>query len=157
HPFTAIRRLDRSAPLLRPHIHRHWYRLLIYAALCATTHRPIGRNNRINQIINPMNKPICKPIRTRIGRFWLCSLLALSAFVQVLPAQQPTPVSGVVTDDQAQPLAGVTVTLGGSTQALTTTDESGRFRVTVSDDATLVFSLIGYTATEVSTTGNRQL
>lgn len=104
-----------------------------------------------------MSKPICKPIRTRICRFGLCSLLLLSASLQVLFAQQRTPVSGVVTDDQAQPLAGVTVTLGGSTQALTTTDESGRFQVTVADDARLIFSLIGYAAAEVNTAGNRQL
>lgn len=84
-------------------------------------------------------------------------MLLMLALSQLLSAQQRTPVSGVVSDEQGLPLAGVTVTLGGTSNALTTTDESGRFGVDIVADATLVFSLIGYTPAEVSTAGNRQL
>lgn len=85
-----------------------------------------------------------------------CCLLLLTVF-QVSFAQQGTPVSGVVTDDQGQPLPGVTISLAESAELLTTTGESGEFQVTVAADATLLFSLIGYSTAEVSTVDNRRL
>jgi len=74
-------------------------------------------------------------------------LLAINA---LLFAQQRSVVTGVVTNDQGEPLAGVTVALGGSANALTTTDTEGRFQAQVTGQATLIFSLMGYNREEVS-------
>ncbi|GGG74508.1 SusC/RagA family TonB-linked outer membrane protein [Parapedobacter pyrenivorans] len=57
-------------------------------------------------------------------------------------------VSGRVIDEQQNPLEGVTVTIKGTTAA-TTTDANGYFRITPqSAGGTLVFSMLGYNATE---------
>ncbi|MCG8701387.1 MAG: von Willebrand factor type A domain-containing protein [Bacteroidales bacterium] len=53
-------------------------------------------------------------------------------------------ITGVVLDDQGQPLPGVTVTIKGTTQG-TITDIDGKFTLQVnSEDAELVFSFIGF-------------
>ncbi|MFD1141408.1 SusC/RagA family TonB-linked outer membrane protein [Larkinella insperata] len=58
-------------------------------------------------------------------------------------------ITGTVTDEKGNELAGATVTIKGSTRG-TNTDGSGRFRISVPDDqAVLVFSYIGYTSQEV--------
>lgn len=54
-----------------------------------------------------------------------------------------TRVSGTVHDETGEPLAGVFVTVENSKEG-TTTDNRGHFRITVHDEATLEFSLIGF-------------
>ncbi len=62
-------------------------------------------------------------------------------------AQQLT-VSGRVNDRQGQPLAGVTVTVKGTSNVVST-DGEGYYRITVSDEnSVLVFSMIGYATQE---------
>ncbi len=59
-------------------------------------------------------------------------------------AQQAVPLTGKVTDDAGAPLPGVTVLIKG-TQTATMTDEKGEFKLPdVKDDATIVFSYIGF-------------
>ncbi|QNL52094.1 TonB-dependent receptor [Olivibacter sp. SDN3] len=53
-------------------------------------------------------------------------------------------ISGRVTDQSNQPLAGVTVSVQGDTTNGTSTDENGSFRLTVSDEAVIMFSFTGY-------------
>lgn len=62
-------------------------------------------------------------------------------------------VSGTVKTSQGDPLPGVNVIIKGTAQG-TTTDGSGVFRIEVPSDATLTFSFIGYSNTDV-TVGNR--
>lgn len=63
-------------------------------------------------------------------------------------------VSGRVTDDQGQPIPGVNVIIKGTTNG-TTTDMDGRYTIDVAgEDATLVFSFIGFTSQEI-VVGNR--
>ena len=58
-------------------------------------------------------------------------------------------VSGTVTDaDTHAPMAGVTVVVKGSNRG-TTTDQKGRYALTVPDKAVLAFSFIGYADQEV--------
>ncbi len=66
------------------------------------------------------------------------------------PAVAVVRVSGAVTDlATGQPLPGVNVTIKGTTQG-TATDGEGQFSLTVPDEnATLVFSFIGYVSEEV--------
>ncbi|HTL07493.1 MAG TPA: TonB-dependent receptor [Chitinophagaceae bacterium] len=60
-------------------------------------------------------------------------------------------VSGKVTADNGQPLAGVTVTVKGSSSKAVLTNEAGAFTITVpTGNETLVFSYIGFAPQEVS-------
>ena len=56
-------------------------------------------------------------------------------------------VRGTVTDAGGQPLSGVSISVKGSAQG-TTTDASGGYRLSVPDDAILVFSYVGYVTVE---------
>lgn len=61
-------------------------------------------------------------------------------------------VSGKVTSSTGEPLAGVSVTLKNSSVG-TTTNAEGSYSLTVPDDATLVFTSIGYTSVEEKVSG----
>lgn len=61
---------------------------------------------------------------------------------------QQTGISGVVTDERNQPIAGVAISLAGN-DALTATNSEGKYSVSVPVGATLVFSSIGYKHEEV--------
>lgn len=63
-------------------------------------------------------------------------------------------VTGTVTDDNGSPLPGVTVYVKNNKKIGTTTDINGRYILDVPNDATLVFSMVGFESREVSTTGN---
>src|SRR3569833_1239781 len=63
-------------------------------------------------------------------------------------AQNNRTVTGTVTDQSARGVPGVTVTVKGSTTA-TQTDATGFYRITVPDNATLVFTSVGYGSVEM--------
>lgn len=63
--------------------------------------------------------------------------------------QQGKTVSGKVTDEEGEPVPGVTITLKGTTTG-TITDMDGNFSLSgVQDDATLVFTFVGMTTREI--------
>jgi TonB-linked SusC/RagA family outer membrane protein len=63
-------------------------------------------------------------------------------------------VSGVVKDEKAEPLPGVTILVKGTSSG-TSTDAAGRYTLSVADtiDAVLTFSFIGYKTVDVSING----
>lgn len=66
---------------------------------------------------------------------------------------QGTQVSGIVRDDTGAPIPGVNVIEKGTTNG-TATDSDGRYSLVVnSENATLVFSFIGYTTQEIALGG----
>ncbi len=65
---------------------------------------------------------------------------------------QPPTVTGTVTDVDGNPLIGATVQIKGTTSG-TVTDMDGSYRITVPEDATLVFSYVGYSIEEVAVAG----
>src|SRR5690606_14365473 len=66
-------------------------------------------------------------------------------------------VSGVVTNDQGEPLPGVNV-LEKNTLNGTSTDANGEYSLTVKDEnSVLVFSFIGYETQEVPLNGRSQI
>lgn len=61
-------------------------------------------------------------------------------------------VTGVVTDDQGQPLPGVAVMVPGTTSG-TVTDFDGKYSLNVGDAANLSFSFIGFQTEKVAIGG----
>ncbi|WP_343702057.1 TonB-dependent receptor [Chitinophaga sp.] len=69
----------------------------------------------------------------------------------------PVVISGKVTDDAGEPLPGVTIMVQGTTKG-TTTDDKGEFRLSnVDDNATLVFTYIGFEKYSVTLSGQKNL
>ncbi|MEJ1237566.1 TonB-dependent receptor [Chryseolinea sp. T2] len=69
----------------------------------------------------------------------------------------PITVSGVVNDEQNQPIPGVNILVKGTTSG-TTTDVNGKFSLDVPEEnSTLVFSFIGYASQEVAVAGQTNL
>jgi len=61
------------------------------------------------------------------------------------------PVTGTVTNERGEPIAGVSVTIHGTTTG-TTTDPAGKFKLTIPDEgATLDFSSVGYQKQSITT------
>jgi TonB-linked SusC/RagA family outer membrane protein len=68
----------------------------------------------------------------------------------------PRRVGGLVTDEKGQSLPGVTVKVKGTTIGLVT-DTAGRYMITAEENATLVFSFIGFTTEEIPIDGKTQI
>ena len=68
----------------------------------------------------------------------------LPAVTERVVAQQT--ISGKVTDENGEPLPGVSIFIDGTAQG-TVTDIEGNYRLTADDDQVLVFSFIGYART----------
>lgn len=80
--------------------------------------------------------------------------LLLFLFPALLVFGQGRSVHGVVTDDKGNPLAGVTLTVKGTSRAVTTNDK-GQFELPAADaGATLVCTSIGYATQEVRLKGH---
>ncbi len=65
-------------------------------------------------------------------------------------------VSGKVTDDSGEPLPGASVTVAGTTTG-TVTDIDGDYTITVPDEATLIFSYIGFESMRVPVDNRTQI
>ncbi|MES1250274.1 MAG: TonB-dependent receptor [Chitinophaga rupis] len=68
------------------------------------------------------------------------------------PEKQPIRITGIVTGTGGEPLAGVSVRVKGVTTG-TSTGNKGEYTLTAEDNATLVFSYIGYSDKEVAVGG----
>lgn len=97
-----------------------------------------------------------------------CSLAALPSIVSAeevttaintsnvyspVAVQDNITVTGKVTDENGNPLTGVTVLQKG-TENSTISDTNGDFSIEASDDGVLVFSLVGYSVQTISISGN---
>ena len=66
-------------------------------------------------------------------------------------------VSGIITDDKGSPIPSVSVQVKG-TRTITISDANGKYSITVSkDNATLVFSSVGYDSKEVAVNGRTSI
>jgi TonB-linked SusC/RagA family outer membrane protein len=77
----------------------------------------------------------------------LLALLFMTCMLCAAYAQTKT-VTGKITDATGSPLLGISVTIKGTLSG-TTTAEDGTFKLTVPENATLVFSGVGYEPTEM--------
>src|SRR5690606_35663607 len=69
--------------------------------------------------------------------------------------EQDMEVSGTISDTEGEPLPGVTVSVQGGTTG-TATDLNGRYRLSVPQNASLVFSFIGFES-QVLPVGDRSV
>ncbi|MCB9329450.1 MAG: TonB-dependent receptor [Lewinellaceae bacterium] len=79
-------------------------------------------------------------------------LSGLAVLLSLSTALAQNTVTGTVNDDDGNPLTGVTVVEKGTSNG-TSTDITGSFRLTVSRDATLRFSYVGFQTIEVPVNG----
>ena len=86
-------------------------------------------------------EPRCNPAFMKL----MLSVLAFSFFTAI----QAQTVSGTVSDENGKSLPGVSVTVKGVAGG-TTTDAAGKYSVAASSTATIVFSYVGYTTTEIA-------
>lgn len=84
---------------------------------------------------------------------WCMFLTFLLLSIVPLLAQQRE-ITGLVCDPNGEPLIGVNVIAKGGSGVGTITDFEGKFRLKVENEATLVFSYIGYTSLEKKLTKN---
>jgi TonB-linked SusC/RagA family outer membrane protein len=70
------------------------------------------------------------------------------------PGEQDIRVSGRITSDAGEPLAGASVTVKG-TKTGTTTNSNGEYSITVPENAVLVFSIVGFASKEVPVNGQQ--
>ncbi len=74
-----------------------------------------------------------------------------------VPAARPDRnVSGKVTDSIGMPMPGVSVKVLGMPRA-TTTDADGKFTISVAENASLTFSMVGYKTKTLKVEGNQEL
>lgn len=85
--------------------------------------------------------------RHRWLQYGILPLLFLLAALQLAFAQDKL-VKGLVSDQQKQPIEGVTVSVKGGTRS-TTTDSKGTFAIEAGNGAVLVFTNVGYKTAEV--------
>ena len=109
-----------------------------------------------------MKKPVPKAGRITIPALLCC--LTMQPVVAAVPtafaavrgavaaAQPAAAVSGRVVDEKGAGLPGVNVLVKGTSTG-TQTDADGRYAFTVPDDATLVFSFVGYAPQEIAVAG----
>ena len=78
---------------------------------------------------------------------FLLMILCVFMSIQLVWAQERT-VTGAVTDEQNNLLPGVNILVKGTSQG-TVTDVNGKYKLSVPEDAVLVFSFVGYDTKEV--------
>jgi TonB-linked SusC/RagA family outer membrane protein len=82
----------------------------------------------------------------------LLLLLRLPALAVAFPAADKE-VRGLVTDSTGTPVIGVTIAVKNKPGVGTASDNNGRYILKVPENATLVFSMIGFTAQEIPVNG----
>lgn len=89
-----------------------------------------------------------KILPSRIGLKQVVWLFACFCIIFSSHAQTTRQVSGKVTDDRSEGLPGVNIQIKGTTTG-TSSQATGEYTLTVPDNATLIFSFIGYQNQEV--------
>lgn len=107
-----------------------------------------------------MNKKIISDLLKGIfSSFFILPLLTtaapnVSAVSPAIVYQKVMPVSGIVTDENNQPIPGVSVRIKNSTIG-TVTDANGRYTINAEKGNVLVFRFVGYLTQEITVAGDR--
>jgi len=85
------------------------------------------------------------------SRNWqIIAFLLLMILPRVSLYAQTTEISGIIMDENNQPMMGVNVITQGTTGQGTISDVNGKYNIFTEMNTTLVFSFIGYKTAEVS-------
>lgn len=108
-------------------------------------------DKKLSYILNQLLLPLGISYEVISDRISLYKTSSSDAGEQLLTGDLPPPalITGKVTDDTGAPLPGVNVLEKGTTNG-TTTDAEGIYTLNAADNATLVFSFIGYTSQEIA-------
>ncbi|MGK6353302.1 SusC/RagA family TonB-linked outer membrane protein [Parapedobacter sp. DT-150] len=90
-----------------------------------------------------------------MNKFMITALLAVLFSSAIAHAQQRT-VQGTVSDADGKPIPAANILVKGSNVG-TTTDDDGHYQLTLDDEATLIFSMIGYADAERTTKGETRI
>ncbi|WP_343524004.1 TonB-dependent receptor [Pedobacter sp.] len=105
-------------------------------------------------------KNTCRKLLFPLGLLAICntSTIAINRVTPITGLQHHAfaSVSGTVTDQNNQPLPGVSV-FERKTKKTTVTDSNGKYSITVDEGAVLVFSYIGYDNQEVVVNGRQNI
>jgi TonB-linked SusC/RagA family outer membrane protein len=105
-------------------------------------------------------KSICRKLFLPFGLFAICNtpVMAYSrdTWNSSSNARKAVTISGTVTDEQKQPLPGVSV-FDKQSKKGTVTDGKGKYTIAINEGSTLVFSYMGYVSQEVNVNSNRVL
>ena len=77
--------------------------------------------------------------------------------INLLTQQQPSILSGRVTDSSGAPLPGVSIVVKGSSSGTVTSSDGGYSLSGISDNAVLIFSFIGMKSQEVLVSGKKKI
>lgn len=74
----------------------------------------------------------------------------------IKPTPQQRAITGKVTDEEGNPLPGVTISVKGSASAIANSDENGQFRINVAGETNvLTFSSVGYESRDITVGSDR--
>src|SRR5690606_26991670 len=88
-------------------------------------------------------------------RSLIVAVMALCLGIAGAWAQGSVTGTGVGVDGNGRPMPSITVFTGGPLRALTSTDEGGRFRLSVAPNSRVVFRSVGYRANAVTVSNAR--
>lgn len=108
------------------------------------------RNENINAVLNTLfkDKDITYSINDR--------QIVLNKSKEVLQSQQSDRVTGVIRDENGDPIIGASVAIKGTTLG-TITDHEGQFSVQASNKSTLIITYLGYTRMEIEVGSQKNL
>jgi len=73
----------------------------------------------------------------------ITALLICIAAMPMISRAQLKPITGTVTDGKGKPISGASILISGKAQG-TVSDEAGKFKLNVPENATLIVSYTGY-------------
>ena len=88
--------------------------------------------------------------QSKFIRILLCMLIPIVSMAQMKP------ITGTITDAKGKPLSGASILISGKSQG-TVTDESGKFKLSVPDNATLIITNTGYQSQIVHWNGSSDI
>lgn len=104
------------------------------------------KNSKID--VSAINQPIMKVLDKALSGTGITYTLLENKLVVINNPEQQQTLTGTVTDENGEPLPGVSVRVQGANRGAVT-DSNGRYQLTVSNGETLIFSYIGYETIEV--------
>lgn len=109
-------------------------------------------NEKLSAVLDKLLTPLdisYEYIGGRISLFPLTSSAENNNEVNIIPGSFALEISGIITDENGQALAGVNVVEKGTSNG-TSSDANGSYKLNVKENAVIIFSFIGYITQEIT-------